>query len=312
MNLVEIKESENHIIKKHNDLVNKARYSLSESGIKLVSMLIAMIRKDDETFQEYYIKVSDFTELKGSKSKNDYEGVHEIIKELLSTPIKIGNLQANFVASGEYKEGEAVAVFEISQKLKPFLLELQKDFLEYDIKDILSLRSSYVIRLYELIFKEWKEYKYYNKDSKSYTFDFEIEEMRELFEIPKSYQYSSHIKKLIIEKAQKQFQEKTNIRFEFEEYKIGRAVKRIKIKVRENKKGSNDPLSSLKSFIKYIRKTQRNVDLYHVPNHQCLSVNSDGHLYDKYGNEKIDNKRSQELWEKLYELALDNKLPLQE
>ncbi|MFY4779842.1 replication initiation protein, partial [Aliarcobacter butzleri] len=190
MNIVEVKDNKNCIVKKHNDLVNKARYSLSEDGIKLVSMLIAMIRTDDETFQEYHIKVSDFAKLKGSNSKNNYESVHKIIKELLSCPIKIGNLQANFIASGEYKEGTATAVFEISQKLKPYLLELKKDFLEYDLKDILSLKSGYVIRLYEMIVQQWREYKHYNKNAKSFTFDFDIEEMRTLFEIPDSYRYN--------------------------------------------------------------------------------------------------------------------------
>lgn len=307
MNLVNLEDNKNNIIKKHNDLVNKARYSLSESGIKLVSMLIAMIRTDDETFQEYHIKVNEFTKLKGSSSKNDYEMVHSIIKELLSCPVKIGNLQANFIASGEYKEGEAVAVFEISQKMKPYLLQLQKDFLEYDIKDILSLRSSYVIRLYELIVQEWKQYKHYNQNAKSFTFELEIAEMRELFEIPNAYQYS-HLKERVIDKAKEQFKIKTNITFDYKEYKIGRAVKRLIITVRENNKGSNDPMSDLKSFIAWIRKDFRNVDLYHVPNKQCISVNADGKIYDKYQNELIDNKRSQEIWEKLYQLAKDDKL----
>ena len=99
-----------------------------------------------------------------------------------------------------------------------------------------------------------------------------------------------------------------DVKFDYEEYKIGRAVKRLKITVRENNKGSNDPLSDLKSFIAWVRKDFKNVDLYHVPNKQCLSVNQEGKLYDKYQGEKIDNKRSQELWEKLYQLAKDDKL----
>lgn len=313
MNLVNIEDSKNNIIKKHNDLVNKARYSLSESGIKLVSMLIAMIRTDDETFQEYHIKVSEFTKLKGSNSKNDYEMVHSIIKELLSCPIKIGNLQANFIASGEYKEGEAVAVFEISQKMKPYLLQLQKDFLEYNIKDILSLRSSYVIRLYELIIQEWKQYKNYNKNAKSFTFDIEITKMRELFEIPNAYQYS-HLKERVIDKAQQQFKEKTNITFDYEEYKIGRAVKRLKITVRENNKGSNDILASRKAFINYIRETYKpNPDKNHFPvvintKSGDVKVNLNGEIYLS-GNDDVktyDNKQADKLWDWLYGLVKEN------
>ena len=312
MNIVEVKDNKNCIVKKHNDLVNKARYSLSEDGIKLVSMLIAMIRTDDETFQEYHIKVSDFAKLKGSNSKNNYESVHKIIKELLSCPIKIGNLQANFIASGEYKEGTATAVFEISQKLKPYLLELKKDFLEYDLKDILSLKSGYVIRLYEMIVQQWREYKHYNKNAKSFTFDFDIEEMRTLFEIPDSYRYNDV--KRIIDKAQQQFKEKTNITFDYEEYKIGRAVKRLKITVRENNKGSNDILASRKAFINYIRETYKpNPDKNHFPvvintKSGDVKVNLNGEIYLS-GNDDVktyDNKQADKLWDWLYGLVKEN------
>lgn len=312
MNIVEIEDNKNHIVKKHNDLVNKARYSLSEDGIKLVSMLIAMINKDDETFQEYHIRVADFTRLKGSNSKNDYETVHKIIKELLSCPIKIGNLQANFIASGEYKEGTATAIFEISQKLKPYLLELKKDFLEYDLKDILMLKSGYVIRLYELIVQQWREYKHYNRNAKSFTFDLDIEKTRVLFEIPESYRYNDF--KRIIDKAQQQFKEKTNITFDYEEYKIGRAVKRLKITVRENNKGSNDILASRKAFINYIRETYKpNPDKNHFPvvintKSGDVKVNLNGEIYLS-GNDDVktyDNKQADKLWDWLYGLVKEN------
>lgn len=308
MNIVEIEDGKNHIVKKHNDLVNKARYSLSEDGIKLVSMLIAMINKDDERFQEYHIRVADFTKLKGSSSKNDYETVHKIIKELLSCPVKIGNLQANFIASGEYKEGTATAVFEISQKLKPYLLELKKDFLEYDLKDILMLKSGYVIRLYELIIQQWREYKHYNKNSKSYTFDLDIEETRGLFEIPESYRYNDF--KRIIDKAKQQFKEKTNITFDYKEYKIGRAVKRLKITVRENNKGSNDIFASRKAFINFIRKEYApDTNKNHFPiivstKSGDIKVNLNGEIYISGDDVKsLDNKQADKLWDWLYDLV---------
>ena len=115
------------------------------------------------------------------------------------------------------------------------------------------LKSGYVIRLYELIIQQWREYKHYNKNSKSYTFDLDVEELKTLFEIPNSYLYKD-IRVNVIDKAKQQFKEKTNITFDYEEYKIGRAVKRLKITVKENNKGSNDIFANKKSFINHIRK----------------------------------------------------------
>ena len=297
----------NEVVKKHNDLIQKARYSLNEVEIKIVSNLISLVRTDDTEFQEYHIDINQLQKLTNTKS-NDRNYYINVAKSLMSKPFTIDNKVFNWVTYAEHEENSSILKFEIHRNLKPYLLELQKNFTQYNITNIMMLKSGYVIRLYEFIIAEYTQYMSYNKNAKSYTFDLEIDEIRELWKIPDSYRYNDF--KRIIEKAMKQFKEKTNIQFTYEEYKIGRAVKRLKITVRENQKGSNDPLADLKSFISWCRKTQKNVDLYHIPNKQCLSINANGHLYDKYQNEKIDNKRSQELWEKLYELALKNKLKL--
>lgn len=306
MKTVRIEDNKNNIVKKHNELIQKARYSLSEVEIKIVSTLISMIKTDDTEFHQYLIDIKELQKLTNTNT-NDREYYINIAKSLMSKPFAIENKVFNWVTYAEHEENSSILKFEIHRNLKPYLLELQKNFTQYNIKNILLLKSSYVIRLYEYIISKFAEYMNYNPNSKSFTFELEIDELRELFEIPVSYLYKD-IRVNIIDKALKQFKEKTDIKFDYEEYKIGRAVKRLKITVRENNKGSNDPLSDLKSFIAWVRKDFKNVDLYHVPNKQCLSVNQEGKLYDKYQGEKIDNKRSQELWEKLYQLAKDDKL----
>lgn len=306
MKTVRIEDNKNNIVKKHNELIQKARYSLSEVEIKIVSTLISMIKTDDTEFHQYLIDIKELQKLTNTNT-NDREYYINIAKSLMSKPFAIENKVFNWVTYAEHEENSSILKFEIHRNLKPYLLELQKNFTQYNIKNILLLKSSYVIRLYEYIISKFAEYMNYNPNSKSFTFELEIDELRELFEIPVSYLYKD-IRVNIIDKALKQFKEKTDIKFDYEEYKIGRAVKRLKITVRENNKGSNDPMSDLKSFIAWVRKDFKNVDLYHVPNKQCLSVNQEGKLYDKYQGEKIDNKRSQELWEKLYQLAKDDKL----
>lgn len=294
------------IVKKHNDLIQKARYSLSEVEIKIVSNLISIIRTDDSEFQQYHIDINKLQKLTNTRS-NDREYYINIAKSLMSKPFTIDNKVFNWVTYAEYELGTSVLIFEIHRNLKPFLLELKKNFTQYSISDIMQLKSGYVIRLYELIIAEYNQYMEYNKKSKSFTFEIVIDEIRELFEIPKSYAYKD-IRVNIIDKAQKQFKEKTNIQFDYEEYKLGRKVTRLKIVVKDNLKGSNDTLSDLKSFIAWIRKDYKNIDLFHVPGKQCISCNDEGKLYDKYQKETIDNKRSQEIWEKLYKLAQENKL----
>ena len=312
-NIVKIEENKNNIVVKQQDLVWEARYRLSELGIKVVSVLISMIKVNDDDFHQYALKVSDFKELIGSNSKEKYKYTHKLIKELLSKTLKIGDEQFAWVSYGKYVEGSDIIIFEINRHLKPYLLKIKGKFLEYNIVNILPLRSSYIIRLYELFKSKWSEHNYYHKDAKSYTFELKIDWLREHFKIPDTYQYSSHIKDRIIDKAQKQFKQKTDIQFTYKEQKIGRRVDRLIITIKNNDKGSNDYLNNLKSFIAYMRKNFINQVLIvtkdkYTNEEVKISISEDGLLYDRYTAREFDNKRSEEIWKYLYELAKNDEL----
>jgi plasmid replication initiation protein len=307
MELVKIKETKNNIVVKHQELVRNARYKLSELGIKTLSVLISMIKTSDTEFTQYAIQIKDFKELIHTDSKNTYKYAHMLISELMSNPIQIDDEQFNWVSYGKHKKGDGVIVFEIHRNLKPYLLELQKNFLQYNITNILSLKSGYVIRLYELCKDHYIERTRYNKSQKSVQFELKIDRMRELFHIPESYQYSSHIKKHILDKAAKQFRQKTDIQISYEEQKIGRKVDRIIITIKENNKGSLDPLADLKKFIKYMRKNFVNLDIWQAQD-MILSIDPAGKIYNKKNGKSYDAKNAKIVWQKWYELAKKNKL----
>jgi len=81
-------------------------------------------------------------------------------------------------------------------------------------------------------------------------------------EIPKSYQYSSHIKKLILEKAKEQFEKYTDILMEYEEIKTGRKVTHLKFIIRPNpakisqtdNRIQQNYFKSRKSFVTLLRR----------------------------------------------------------
>jgi len=315
MDIVTVDENKNNIVKKHQELVHSARYKLSEVGIKTVAILISQIKVSDEEFHEYAIKIEDIKELIGAdKTRNNRHYADIVTHDLMSNPFWVGNERFNWVTYAKWLEYDNIIIFEIHRKLKPYLLELQKNFLQYNIENILRLRSGYVIRLYELCKDHLNETTRYNKTITKAVFDVKIERLRELFMIPNSYQYSSHIKNLILNKAVKQFKEKTDIQISYEEQKIGRRVDRIVITVRTNNKGSNDYLSNRKIFIAHIRENYINADLIettdkHTGNRVIISVAPDGKLYDKLGS-TYEASRADEMWNTLFDLAQRGKLPI--
>ena len=249
------------------DVIVRARYKLNPLSLKFITTLIAGLKRSDDINELYQFKVKDFKELTGLKRKDLYWAVKEALKELLEKPIYIpkGNkndndnsfLMLNWVASAEYKEGEGIIEFEISNKLRPYLLEAQKKFLKYRLENILPLKSSYSIRMYEIL-KDWLELnrRYGNKAEKIISLD----EFRQMLEIPKSYRFND-IKRFILEKTKAELAEHTDILFDYEEIKTGRKVTHLKFIITENPKNiqsdnrmQENYFNNRKAFIALLRK----------------------------------------------------------
>ena len=251
MNIINIEENRNNIVKKHNELI-KAKGELSETAQKMLAMLISMIKVDDTDFQKYALKIEDYKQeidIKTKKSKNDYI---QNARELMSNPFVIDKKMFNWCSKVDWGSLDGYIIFDIHQDLKPYLLELQGNFTKYYLINIMKLKGKYSPRLYELFKSKWSEYKHYNKSAKSYTFELKIDWLKEFLSIGKGYLYAD-IKRQIIEKAKTDFKKYTDIQFTYKEQKIGRKVDRLIITVKDNNQGSNDFMRDLNSFIKFIR-----------------------------------------------------------
>jgi len=176
------------IIRKPENLVN-ARYKLSPLAIKFLSTIIANVKRSDDVDEEYVLQVKDFQELTGQKTKRIYELIEEALEDLLKNPLKIPLnkeetkfLMCNWVSSAVYDAGQVS--FMIDKRLRPILLEVKEKYLKYRLENILSLRSSYVIRLYEFLKDTFEKNTRHGKKAEKI---FSVKEIREKLEIPRSY-----------------------------------------------------------------------------------------------------------------------------
>ncbi len=307
------------------DAIVRARYKLNPLSLKFITALIAGLKRSDDINEEYVFKVKDFKELTGLKRKDLYWAVKQAVKELLDKPLHIptddGFIMCNWISGGHYIEDAGEVRFMIYPKLRPYLLEAQKKFLKYKLENILSLRSGYSIRMYEILKDIYEERKRYNRATEKI---FSLEDLRKMLEIPRSYPYggSSGIKYRIIEKAKSDLAENTDITFAYEELKTGRKVTHIKFTIEpnpaniniENKddKGKYYFLKSKQHFIAYIRK--------HYKNKVFLTRKGDGfefkffigddnlvYMNDGYNIEKLKFEDVDSFFENIYKEAKEDK-----
>jgi len=201
-------------------LVN-AKYKLHTSEMKFILCAMTQLdSKNDEILQEYEIKVSELEQKLQTKQNETH--LKQFAKKLMSKPLEVptedGWIVANWFSDIEYIRGQAKFKVRFSEKLKPYLLQLKERFVAYNLKYILPLTSTYSVRIYQLL-------KEYEKLTKRY---FTVEELQELLQVPKSYKPYGKFKQKVLQVAEKELLEHTDIYFTIEEEKKGRKVSRLK------------------------------------------------------------------------------------
>ncbi len=224
------------LIKKSNDLV-EARYKFDIWEMRVFSKMITMIEIDDGDFKDYKIYLKEFIkDYSLENDKNSYrflrEGAEKLLRKIVTiinkTEVKSAQKFQTPVVAGlrtsMYDDDGKFIQVSFHPEMKPYLLELKERFLVYDVRNILKLPSTYSIRIYELL----KQYE------KLRTRTFDVSELKEILGINKEYKLYANFKQRVVDKAQKDLEEFTDIRFVYEEIKDGKAVVTLVFHIESN------------------------------------------------------------------------------
>lgn len=219
------------VVAQSNELM-EATYSpaLTARAHKIARLIFSLISPDDKDLKLYTITIDALKQYLGYRTEVTWGRFHEDLKDIADKlnkePIVIkseNNILTAYLIAGyiiDFKN--STVTFEIPLILKPFLLELKRNFTRYPLLYIPKLRSSYSIRMYELLY----QYK---------TIGHRICEVDALQRMVGSeYALYADFKRKVILIAQRDLAEHTDICFEFEEVKSGRRVSAIKFFIHTN------------------------------------------------------------------------------
>lgn len=233
--------SENKLVKKANTII-EARYKLSLLEQKFVLLMVSLIDLHDTEFKFVEIPVKEIAKIlnlskelgEETKRGSIYKELKTIVKELSQKPIVLreadGEVTMNWIASmklfNNKSNKKGIISFEFSERLKPYLLQLKKEFTTYKLKNIIQLRSSYSIRMYELL----KQYEKIGKRNMT------VSELRYLLGIEeREYKLYGDFKRKVLLVAHKEIAERTDIRFDFDEVKEERRVVSLRFYISSQK-----------------------------------------------------------------------------
>ena len=214
------------IVKKSNAIARARWQPQSIWEPRIVALVASKVRVADEDFLTYRIPV---TELAGVPDENlrgnQYQEIRKSIEHLGKATIRIeGNKPRNFrqyniFSMCGYEDGYLIARFD--PDLKPHFLGLGNTFFtEYSLMQYLMLPSGYSQSIFEFL-KSWA-------NVKSGEVLVSVAELHEVLNTPQSFRKNfKDFRRWVLEKAHKDIQKHTTLRFEWQPVKAGRSVVKI-------------------------------------------------------------------------------------
>ena len=214
------------MIVKANKLV-QAKMPLTKLEHRVVAMLISQLDRGDEEFGFQKLHIRNLKKTSEQKELGSlYQRAEKICSSLLEKKLEIKTEEdgkrvydgISLMNRCKYKEGDGYIEAKFNEEMKPYLLQLKRRFTMYDAGYYVPLRSTHSMRIYELLKM---------REGVS-VLRISVEELRDILGLQDKYEYFSHLEHHVIQKAQEEVDEKTDISFTYDKEKDGRSVKRVK------------------------------------------------------------------------------------
>lgn len=214
-------------IVKHNNL-NEAAYDLPLDARRLILSAIAKIRSKNEIVPEHItVYCEEFAKQWGLKSNNAYNQLKKARDVLYENSIRIKKLDngevwdVRWIDAAAYQDGEGYIKIAFSERIKPYLSNLESHFTIYRLAEIKNIKSTHAIRIYELLM-QYKDTGWYQT---------EVETLKETLCISDKYSLWSEFKRNVVEKSISIINKQTIFNVRAEYMKRGRRVNQIRFNI---------------------------------------------------------------------------------
>ena len=235
-----------NLIVKDNALL-EASHKLSEVEQRLILLAILKARKLCDTIDqlidnELEIHASEYMNAFDVNKTTSYRALKSAVLGLFDAKWgyryinNSGNVAVRyerFIQSAEYVEKEAIVKFTFAKAIVPMLVELERNFTSYEIKQVANLQSRYAMRLYEMLvqFRSTKNLKISLSDLRFRLGLLETE-----------YETMSNFKKYVLDLAVDQINKNTNLKVKYTQKKRGRIIESFEFTFTEKTNSKKEKL----------------------------------------------------------------------
>ena len=181
--------------------------------------------------REYTLTGTEFSEVFGSDIDNSYKSLRKACKKLMKCSINVQKPELNEVweinicSTAKYNLNKGSITIRFTDDIMPYLAQVKKKFVLYNLKEVAKFRSLYSIRLYELL-QEFKDTGYLIKS---------VEQLRQAFGTGDSFKRYNDFKRYTFDHACQEINNNYKMNLGYEEIKKGRKVAAIRFVFKRTK-----------------------------------------------------------------------------
>lgn len=225
---------------KGNDLIQRNRFELSLPEQKALAFICSMIRPIEVLDKakgvpyqlEYEFNIRDYCKICGIfyDSGKNYAEIKETLKRLRDRSMWLAledgsETVASWLDRITVNKRSGIVRVRIDDRLVPWLFDLGQKFTQYQLYNVLAMKSAFSVRIYELL----------KASAFKKTITYNLDELKYLLMVNdvKSYKDFSLFRTRVLEKAQEEINELTDIRVSFEPITKGRKVVKLKFLIEQ-------------------------------------------------------------------------------
>ena len=174
--------------------------------------------------REHLLTAKEFSDIFEVDIHTCYGILKKALDKLMKTDIKVERIELkevwriNICSMAKYNKGEGYVSIKFTDDIMPYLSQVTKKFVLYNLKEISNFGSLYTTRLYELI-QDFKETGWMLKS---------ISQLREAFAVGDKFKAYRDFKIKTFDHACQEINDNYDIGLRFEEQKEGRKVVAVK------------------------------------------------------------------------------------
>lgn len=213
----------NYKVVKSNEIIQKARYDLNVSELRILSFILSKIKPNDTALEEYEFSIKEYCLVCGIDEKNggNYAAIKRSLQSLRDKSFWLMDENGvestvGWLGKARISKGSGKIRVKLDEDLQKYVVGLFDNYTQYELLSTLPMKSAYSYRIYE----ELRSYAFTGKH------EFDLDYLKHKL-MAERYVNFKDFRRAVIETAVREINLYTDIEVSWEPVKSGKKVARI-------------------------------------------------------------------------------------